>query len=1103
MNKFKNNLYKKLGIKPIFFLLFLLFLPFFSEAQFYNGSWLTFGKNRVQYDNRLWFYYRFDNFDTYFYQEGKLIAEYTARYAKIQIKEMQQKLDYDLEDKIQFIIFNKLSDLKQSNIGLLSDEHYNIGGITYIIGTKVFLYFDGSYPSLENQIRMGLAHIVLNQTLYGNQISSNIKNSALLTLPDWYTKGLISYLAMDWNPEIDNIVKDGIVSGRYKKFNSLAESDATYAGHAIWKFIADKYGEQAIPNIIFMTKISKNVESGFLFVVGTSFKTLLKEWYDYYQQYYSNEITRNTSEGLQIRKKIKKKAVYSQLKINPDGQRVAYAINESGKYKVLVYDLQQKKAKLMMKAGNRLEEKVDYSYPLISWHPGGQLLSFVIESKGRILFFRYSFENRKMDKRELFNVNKILDYSFDESGQWLVMSAVQNGQSDIWLYSIASNTYQRVTKDIYDDMNPRFINNSLEIAFSSNRVNDTIVFDIETHMESARDTIMARPFKDIFIYNVMTKNSVLTRLTNTAEFDENFPQEFQKSYISYLSNENGISNRYVARFDSTISYIDTSTHYRYFSHTFPQTDYTSGIIEQDISPKANLLGEIIYTNGYYKMLLSNLTSVSSLLEKKLELSWYFKQKAEKKAQIAKDTVTAFQEVPKPATKKRRLISVFEGDNVEDNKVDINNYTFGTETEGKNDTILVKKNEKSSDKLSGKFIIPRQRNYQVEYSVSQMVNQIDFNSLSTTYQPFTGGGTPIFINAGLNALFMIGVMDLLEDYRITGGVRLSVDLQNNEYLLSFDNLSKRLDKQWVFHRKVYEDLQEFSIIKTYTHELHYILKYPFDNVFSLRGTGTVRNDKQVFLATDLGNLKIQNSDNYWGGIKTELVYDNTRNLGLNLYDGNRFKIFAEYFRLFSEDKKELMVLGMDFRYYQKIHKSFIWANRLAASSSFGNSKLIYYMGGVDNWLLPKFDTEINIDRDQNYAYQTLATNMRGFKQNIRNGNSFAVINSELRFPVFKYLINRPIKSEFLNNFQVIGFGDIGTAWTGPSPYSEENSLYTQIFEQYPIKITVKTQRDPVVAGYGFGLRSKVLGYFLRADWAWGVEDRVIKPSIFYISLSLDF
>ena len=110
-----------------------------------------------------------------------------------------------------------------------------------------------------------------------------------------------------------------------------------------------------------------------------------------------------------------------------------------------------------------------------------------------------------------------------------------------------------------------------------------------------------------------------------------------------------------------------------------------------------------------------------------------------------------------------------------------------------------------------------------------------------------------------------------------------------------------------------------------------------------------------------------------------------------------------------------------------------------STSFGKNRLIYYMGGIDNWWFAEFNEEINVDTTINYTYQTLATNMRGFTQNIRNGTSFFVLNSELRFSIIRFLVKKPLKNDFLNSFQVVAFGDIGTAWTGLTPYSEDNSL----------------------------------------------------------------
>ncbi len=159
--------------------------PLQMWGQFYHGSNMTFGKNRVQYNDMLWTYYRFDDFDTYFYLNGKELALYAAWYAEKQLPELERRLETVLDDRIKFIIFNSLSDLKQSNIGLASEQQYNTGGVTHIIGTKVVLYDAGNYLEFEKQIRAGLADILLKQVMFGGSIGSQIRNTALFTLPDW------------------------------------------------------------------------------------------------------------------------------------------------------------------------------------------------------------------------------------------------------------------------------------------------------------------------------------------------------------------------------------------------------------------------------------------------------------------------------------------------------------------------------------------------------------------------------------------------------------------------------------------------------------------------------------------------------------------------------------------------------------------------------------------------------------------------------------------------------------------------------------------------------------------------------------------------------
>ncbi len=1106
------------GIRKILAALAVLLLtvsgvmhPHSTQAQFYNGLQMSFGKNRVQYEGRFWSFYRFDRFDTYFYLNGQDLAAFTARYADKAIREMERKLDFPLDGKIQFVIFNKLSDLKQSNIGSIQDAEYNVGGITHIVGSKVFIYFNGSHADLQRQIRAGIAHVILDQMLFGGRITAMMKNSALLSLPDWYSKGLVSYMSQNWDTEMENHVKDGILRGDYRKFSGLEGMEAVYAGHSIWRFIADKYGPTTVSNIVYMTKVSKNVESGFLYVLGIAFKDLSKEWLQYYEAQYgiTDAARQEVSEPLLLAKQ-KKRLVYQQLRVSPEGNQAAFVTNDNGRWKVHLYNMDTGKRKVLLRAGQRLDEKTDYSNPLLAWHPSGRLLSMIFETKGKIMMYFYTLDDEKFEKQRLFNMEKVLDHSFAQNGKMIVMSAVVNGQSDIFVYNLASHTYETITKDIWDDLYPRFIGNSDEIIFSSNRPDDTIRYDLTTYFQTAKDSINELPPSlDLFIYDYSGRDLVLRRVTQSPASSEWNAMEYDKRHFTYLSDENGITNRYIARVDSAIAYIDTTTHYRYFTTSFPVSDYSRSILEHDVSPRAGKLGQIIFRDNRYKMYVGDKAKASEVklptLQNTYYMDAYIRELKERKpdtisSSMTQEEITYIQDRKNKQRNNRRNNNVLVDEidlQSDTGRIDINNYRFG---KVQTDTV---KDSASQKKEKPGFIIPRQENYNVEYFINQLVTQLDFNFLNTSYQPFTGGTSPIYLNPGFNALFRLGVIDLMEDYRITGGFRLSVDLDNNEFFLAFDNHKKRLDKTLVFHRQAMENLMEYSLVKIRSHDVQYVIKWPFNNVFAVKGSGILRWDKTIYASTDIQNLKEPTINEYWAGLKGELIFDNTRPRGLNIMYGTRWKIFGEYYQRITDQFDYLVVMGLDYRNYQKIHKTFIWANRVAASTSLGNSPLIYYLGGVDNWLIPKFNNDITVNRSRNYAFQTLATNMRGFNQNIRNGNNFALINSELRFPVFRYFSKKPIKSEFFSNFQIVGFGDMGMAWTGWNPWSEENTIFKEIYTQGPITVTIKNERDPIVGGFGAGLRTRILGYFIRVDYAWGVENLKIQKPIFHISLTTDF
>ena len=1072
-------------------------------GQFYYGTQMTFGKNRVQYNDFYWYFYRYEKFDTYFNQEGKALANYTADYLSEEISRIESYFDYTLENRLIFVVYNKLTDFRQSNIGLITGrEEYNTGGVTKIIRNKVFIYFDGDHKKFEQQISAAITEVVINELLYGNQFRENLTNSTLINLPDWYFKGLISYVSREWDFEVENRVKDGILSGRYKKFNQLTGDEAVYAGHSFWHYISETYGESVIPNIIYLTRINKNSNAGFLYVLGFPIKDLANDWKSFYlDRFDESRIERNLPSAGRLIPKPNKIRVFNQIKISPDGTLIAYVTNTLGQYKVWLYDTRTEKQKKIITREHRLDQIPDYTYPVLAWHPTGRILSFITEEEGGLKLYYYILETRELTQRNVIFFEKVLDFDYSDDGFKMVISGMNRGQSDIYVHTIAAGTNERLTNDIYDDSSPRFINNSRQIIFTSNRPEDTTNYNLEGEALNSRYLS-----KNIYVIDYTRRKKETRKISEYHFADDIQPFAIGTNKFAYLSNQNGILNRYIADYDSGISFIDTTTHYTYFSNSYPVTNYRRSILEQDINPQTGQMAEILFHDNRYYMYLDQINTTPNTYEGEFSNTDFRNTFTEKIKQVDSLKQIEKEIIPIQEIKNNQIITqTADTIDLDRQTIDINNYIFELEK-------LNYYNEKFAyDNLTlvldtTRFKRPTPRIYETAYYTNYVTSQMDFSFLNASYQAFTGG--PVYYNPGFNMLFKLGTNDLFEDYKITGGVRLSADFDSNEYLLSMENLKRRLNKRLIFHRQVFKSLYGDSYIKSYSHNAMFTLSWPFSQVSAFEGSLTGRNDNFVFLATDLKNLNEDNIINYWAGVNLAYIFDNSKYLGQNLYQGTRIKVFAEAHQQLNNDNFDLYSIGVDARNYIKIHRTLIWANRFAAGASFGRSRLIYYLGSTDNWInisskVEQFDKSIPIDYSKNYVWQTLATNMRGFTQNIRNGDRFAVLNSEIRWPAIRYFANRPLSSNFLNNFQIVGFADMGTAWNGLHPWSGENAYDNEVIENGPMTITIDSNREPIVAGYGFGLRAMLLGYWIRLDWAWGIENNIILPRIFYLSMSLDF
>lgn len=1130
----------------LYLLVFLFFSLFTGDLLAQQGH-VEFGKNRVQYHRRFdeWMKYESHNFITTWYGTGRKVAETVSMLAEVDLPYIQEFLEYKPADKIRLIVYTDLSDLKQTNIG--SEEQFtNTSGQTMIRENKIFVYFNGDHQHLRKQIREGLVKIFVQNMIIGESWQEMVQNAALLNLPDWYMEGLASFISDEWTPEMSLWLQEEFDKKKDNDFQAIAIANPKKGGHAMFYYLYSAYGKANLSNLIYLTRLNRSLETGIIHVYGNSMKVVEKEWKQFFiKQFEATHKGRDILTKNDIVKiKNRHNVPITKLKLNPDASKMLYVQNEIGKVKVFIQDLKTGKRTRIFKKGFRNPfQATDYNYPCIAWRPDGKGVDIIYKYRDIIYLTEYAIKTKKTTTEEFLPGFQNVHSAEFVDGHTLAISATVNGFSDVFLYYPKKRSSTRITQDIWDDLDVTVtqINGNSGLLFASNRPDSLLA-------HHKLDSILPIGDFDIFYYNLDSMGKELVQVTHTPHANEKSPFSINSKWIGYLSDRSGIYNREVGFLkeeivayhqvyrmkDSTIievpqdsilpsldtSFVDTSWTkeiWRMQSYVHPITNYGFNMVSQ--SYQNGQLLNLVKAKGVYTIHKDTL-SVSQ--NKNNIISQYKRNRTtnnrksnQPNAVLVQDTIPLIQE----DTVAYYFVTPF--DDIEESK----------KKEATTSTLIARIRKRSKnikyvyappgpvEPFKRARITPKQIRFRTDYITTQADNNMLFGGLDSY------AGTPEeFTTPPPGILMKANFKDLLEDYELEGGMRFNLTFNKMEYFMQYWDRKHRIDRQYgLYLRRTSQIDNNINFFIPHTVKNQTMIatsqwRYPFDIFRSLRATTTMRFDRYLEASTDSISLRSPIIKEKRIGLKLAYVFDNTLDVYTNIKNGTRYKIYAEIVKKynidfvdnfeFSLNKGFMSVIGIDARHYQRLLKHSVFASRLAAATSFGTEKLLYIMGGTNNWLFPKYDAGTPTPTD-NFAYRTSIASMRGFRQNIRNGNTFILTNQEIRLPIFRYISRRPLKSTFWNNIQLVAFVDAGIAWSGKNPFSLDNPINTRIFTSNDIsgsptvQIKIKYFRDPTILGYGLGVRTMLFGYFARLDYAWGVETKVVQKPLFYLSMGTDF
>ena len=1086
-----------------------------------------FGQNKVQYKEFHWKYLKTKHFDIYFYQGGEKLAQFTAHTSEHALKNLSENLDYNITQRIPIIVYNSHNDFQQNNV---IDEFLpeGVGGVTELYKNRVNIPFEGNYEAFRHVIHHELLHAFMNEMYYGGSIQNIISQNISVQFPLWFSEGMAEIQSLyGLNKATDMYMRDATINNYVPPLEYIGGYFAYRGGQSFFAFLADTYGEGKLGILMNNIKTFGDVYQGFKETYKFDLEQLNTKWQLYLKKMYwpDLKIREDVSDfSKQLTDHERDGGYYNVApKISPDGTKFAFISNQDDLFDV--YIAKTKNGEIIKKviAGNNNTdfEELKILTPGLCWSPNGRKLAISVKSGDKDVIYLIDIESG--DKEELpLKFNSINSVNWSPVNNKLAFIGDKGDRSNLYVFDYDTKKLETMTDDIFTDGMPTWDWDGKRIFFTSDRGAYTDPAKIPKDIK-----MWEYDYSNSDYYSIDVKTKEIIRMSDTKDSKESYAQvSSDGKKILFLSDVCGITNIYLRETDSAGSI-----------NIRPITNALNPIDQLSLSRDGKKLLFTSLNKGAYDIYSLDDPFKRDIGLKELVLTdfqinenKYPNKFGREEGLPPLDSNSALNDSLK---KSGDTVKVTMSDSVNNSNNDTNADTnmfspelseiapgdslMSSETDSLKissaDSVknILPKTEKDSAKYYGddvkiSFDLPKVEkadNKDSSYAQNQNFKLSDntnpdgsfkINNYKIKFSPDLVYGTATYTSFyGVQGIAQVLLSDMLGDHKILIQTSLVIDLKNSDYAIAYYYLPKRIDYGFsLYHtaRFVTYNSGFFSNLYRYTTIGGSVsASYPFSRFKRIEGRAQLEVVSQENLdVTTVPVIK-----------KTLLVptlsfiHDNTT---WGYYSapvsGTRYNL-----TLFGSPKLGSEGIGFgsflfDFRHYFKMGDFYSFVTRLSGGVSEGPNPQRFFIGGVPNWINSTYENyNIPIYNIGDFSFSSPGMPLRGYNYDRLAGTRYSIVNLELRFPLFQYLVFGALPLGFAN-IEGVMFLDMGTAW------SDDNSF--RLFTQNQFG---KLMTQDLLAGTGVGARINFLGQPVMFDVAWGYNiDKFTKP-IYYISFGYDF
>ncbi len=495
-----------------------------------------FGRNKVQYRTFDWKISHTEHFDIYFYEGSEDIADAAGLIAEQANEDFERVLGHKLTTVIPVIVYASHNDFRQTNV---TDSHIEegVGGFTELFKNRVVVPFTGSYEDFRHVIYHELTHVFMFDIVYGGLVESVIRQAYTNPVPLWFTEGLAEYVSQGWDTEAEMILRDLTISDRVVPLEYLTGGYLVYKeGQAVINFIAERYGEQKVAEIVRDVAKTHNLDRALRDAIGLSTPELSEEVEKWLKARYWPELAdrMRRDDVAKLLTDHGKDGSYFNLgpEISPDGSKIVYVSDKSGYADVyLVSALDGERLRKLINGEQSDEfETMHLLRTGFGWSPDGSQICFVATAGASDALYLIDAETGHVNKKLRFDLDGMYTPAWSPDGEHIVFVGMKYGASDLYVTDPDGGTLERLTDDFFDERDPEWSPDGTCIAFSSDR-------------DSTKDVGFRRTY-DLYIIDVGKRDVRRVVATDGNEGQPTWSPD--GNMLLYTSDRDGSSELYFA-----------------------------------------------------------------------------------------------------------------------------------------------------------------------------------------------------------------------------------------------------------------------------------------------------------------------------------------------------------------------------------------------------------------------------------------------------------------------------------------------------------------------------------------------------------------------------